>query len=135
MDRRRFLAALGFGAVAPAMVEPLMTSLLQEGLIAEPLELMEPPEKQKRLNPGDILKVYRRTLEDMGVHNEAIDRMTGRWQELDARRTSIKQAKAAHAERIRQAQKAGKALRAHKRKDDIRRRIREMRRTRKPKLP
>lgn len=139
MDRRRFLAALGFGAVAPAMVDPLIDNLLKEGLIAKPLELMEPVEKQEPLDPFDILKVYRATLKEMGVHNEAIDRMTGKWEELDVRRINIKKAKAAHVERIAQAQKAGKAdgrrRRATRLKREIRRRMREARRAPKPKLP
>ena len=117
----------------------MMNNLLKEGLIAEPLELMEPAEKQESLAPHDAFRIYHQTLKDMGVHNEAIDRMTGRYVELDERNRRIQAAKAAHAERIAQAQKAGKADRrrrnAFRVKTAIKRRLRELKRTRKPKLP
>ena len=135
MDRRRFLKALGFGAVAPAMVQPLMDQLRLQGIAPDVEALLEPVQMQPPLPQSKLIEIYHQTLKDMGVHNEAIDRMTGRWEELEQRQATIKAAKLQHAERVRKAQQAGKLLRRRKRRDAIRRRIKHLRRTPKPKLP
>lgn len=142
MDRRLFLQRLGFGVVAPIMVEPIMTELKRQGLLVEPLALMEPVEKQQALTRKEILLVYRATLESMEIHNEAIDRMTGKWEELNERRARISDAQAAHKakmdelwagrherRRLRELQQWGA------RKNAARRRIKDLRRTPKPRLP
>lgn len=135
MDRRAFLSAVGFASVSPAMVDPLWNTMLKMGMAVEPQTLMEPLELQPRLTEDTLLEIYVQTLQDMKVHNEAIDRLTGKWEELEARRRNIATAKARHTEKIREAQRAGKAARLLGRKHRIQRRIKELRRTPKPKLP
>jgi len=117
------------------MVDPLWNTMLKMGLVVEPTTLMEPLELQPRLTHETLMEVYVETLKDMGTHNEAIDRLTGKWQDLDKRRRTIATAKARHASRIRDAQAAGKQLRRERRRHAIRKRIKILQRTAKPKLP
>lgn len=135
MDRRKFLSCVGFTSVAPAMVDPLWNTMLKMGIVVEPATLMEPVELQPQLTHDTLLEIYVQTLQDMKVHNEAIDRITGKWQELDERRGTIAAAKLQHAQRIRKAQDAGKIMRRHRRLNVIRRRIKDLKRTPKPNLP
>ncbi len=135
MDRRAFLSCVGFTSVAPAMVDPLFNSMLKMGLAVEPQTLMEPVELQVQLPREKLLEIYVQTLQDMGTHNEAIDRLTGRWQELDERRRTIAAAKLQHAQKVKDAQAMGQALRRQRRRHAILKRIKELRRAPKPKLP
>jgi hypothetical protein len=96
---------------------------------------MEPMELQPRLTQETLLEIYVQTLQDMGTHNEAIDRITGKWQELHERRRAIARAKATHAAQISRAQAAGKALRRTRRRHAILKRIKLLRNSAKPKLP
>lgn len=135
MDRRLFLKKLGFVGISTPMIEPLMAQLRKQGIAPEVEALLEPVEAQKALPHGKLLEIYQATLRDMGIHNEAIDRLTGKWQSLEERRDQIRAAKEVHANRIRNAQRMGKIRRREQRKHNIRRRIKILQLTRKPKLP
>jgi hypothetical protein len=117
------------------MVDPLWKTMLKMGIVVEPQTLMEPLELQPRLTQETLLEIYVQTLQDMGTHNEAIDRITGKWQELHERRRTIAAAKVQHAQRISDAQAAGKALRRQRRRHAALKRIKLLRNSAKPKLP
>lgn len=117
------------------MVDPLWNTMLKMGLVVEPNTLMEPVELQVTIPRETLLEIYVQTLQDMGTHNEAIDRLTGKWQELDERRARIAFAKKVHAQKISDAQAAGKQLRRERRRHAILKRIKLLRNSAKPKLP
>ena len=135
LDRRKFLAQIGFAGVAPAMVDPIMKTLQARGIAPDVEALLEPIEKQQQLSKAEIIRIYKATLEDMGTHNEAIDRMTGRWMEMDERRLDILKKKKIHQANMDQLWAGRHGRRAAKRKHVIRRRIKDLRRTPKPRLP
>ncbi len=137
MKRREFLKALGFGAVAPALVEPLLKVLAEDGIALpkEEIELVDVP----RLPQSELEKHYAQTLKDMGIHNEAIERMWGTYTTLLEKRREIALKKKIHHERIVEAQHIGRAVRKHRREKarviEAKRRIRRLRAQPNPALP
>lgn len=135
LNRRDFLARLGFIGVAPAMIDPLMETLKERGIVVEPPELMEPIELQEPLDPSTVLEIYEQTLLDMKIHNEAIDRMRGKWMDLEAQRKEINRRKRAMQAKMKAIRMGRVEARKQKVRNVVRRRIRDLKRTRPLPLP
>lgn len=146
MDRRGFLKAIGLGAATAPVADKFFGELVDEGVVTEHVDGQIETHGDDGLLHGKVLEHYRKVLREMGLHNEAIDRMAGKWVSMDHRQQEVAAAK---REEQRLFEVRVKSYRAVKQIDDMLRRaegeddrkrlikakLKRLKHTRKPALP